>query len=149
MNTGSNRSAAAVRSSERAARPLASGEPVESGQEVHRQRSLGLSVLRRPAAGSGRSRAGAQASRARLRQQEGQLCFGKAGGVSSQGARSVRRFEVLPRRYGPSVSAKQLEERHALLLRYRGARCQDGKNVRAFAHLAANPLQGLPSKSST
>jgi hypothetical protein len=139
MNAGSHRSAAAVPSSEWAARPLASGEPAVQDQEVHCQRSLELSVLRRPAGGSGSAGAGAQASCATLKEHEGQSRLGKAGCVSSQGARSVRRFEALPRRCGPSVSAKPLEERHAPLLRYRGARCHDGKSIRAFAHLAANP----------
>lgn len=138
MNIGSTRSAAAVRSSEWAARPLASGEPAVRGQEVRCQRSLGLPVLRRPAGGSGSAELGGQA-RCLWKQQKAPSRLRRARCPSGKKEQSNCKAEVPLRRPRWSVCRRPIEESRARLLRYRCARCWCGVKVRAFAHLAANP----------
>jgi len=164
MNTGSNRGAAATPSSERAARPLASGEPAARGQEVHCRRLLGLSVLRRPAGGSGGAELGGLA-RCLLKEQEAPSRLRWARCPNGKKEQSNCEAEVPPRWPGRSVSQRLFEERRVRLSRYRCARCGCGVEVRASVHLAANPsiertcpgkpgpaahveLQGLPHSSS-
>lgn len=138
MNAGSHRVAAVVPSSEWAARPLASGEPVESGQEVHRRRSLGLSVLRRPAGGSGSAGIDGEARCLMEEQeQEGLSRFRQARCVNGKKEQPNYQGVVLHRRHGRSVFQRSSEERRAWLSRCRYARGGKKSVVRGCCAIVA------------
>lgn len=136
MNAGSHRVAAVVRQLEWAARPLASGDPVARGQEVHRRRSRGLSVLRRPAGGSGSAGCDGEA-RCLMEEQEGPSRFGKARCENGKKAQPNHKGLVLHRRHGQSVFQRSSEERRAWLSRCRCARCGKKSVVRGGCAIVA------------